>query len=340
MEAVLDQRIVPEGPPPPPPTGPPGSAVFSLEGRPAPGLYVGSWVLSLLAIVVLFVAVQTGSQVARAVLFLVGLVVMGAGLSLGAGYQVIARSRRPSWAYRGPSPLVLFLISLVLSTAVGVLLFGVGAVDTDQPLGFLTAILVVQVAYVVAIVAFVRRTGVLTWHDMGWPRLTRATAMRSVVDAAFGAAVMLPSTLGVLFLAGIVASVLDVRAPEVVPGASSSADAVLVLLSAALIAPIGEEVFFRGFALTAWHRDRGPRSALIRSSFFFAIVHVANVDATTFSQGFRQAILEFVVILPLGFLLGWLFQRRGILASIAGHASYNAFLVGLMLLAERIAPGS
>jgi len=32
----------------------------------------------------------------------------------------------------------------------------------------------------------------------------------------------------------------------------------------------------------------------------------------------------------VGFVLGWLFQRRGIIAAIAGHATYNGFLLLLV----------
>ena len=52
-----------------------------------------------------------------------------------------------------------------------------------------------------------------------------------------------------------------------------------MVLGAAVVAPIAEEIFFRGFALSAWQRDLGPRPALVRSALFFALVHIANVGA-------------------------------------------------------------
>ncbi|MFN8623135.1 MAG: CPBP family intramembrane glutamic endopeptidase, partial [Chloroflexota bacterium] len=91
-------------------------------------------------------------------------------------------------------------------------------------------------------------------------------------------------------------------------------------------------LFFRGFALTAWARDLPERSALIRSAVFFAVIHIANISATSFSEGARQAVLQVVVIGPVGFVLGWVFLRRGIMASIAGHVTYNGMLLVLMLL--------
>jgi membrane protease YdiL (CAAX protease family) len=37
------------------------------------------------------------------------------------------------------------------------------------------------------------------------------------------------------------------------------------------------------------------------------------------------------VITPVGAALGWLFLRRGLIAAIAGHATFN--LIGVVLLA-------
>jgi membrane protease YdiL (CAAX protease family) len=336
-EAPLAPLAVAEGLPPAPPTGPPGSAVFSLEGRPAAGLYFAAWAVSLVAVVVLFVAFQAAIPLARALLFLVGLAALVLGMSLGAGYQVLARRSRPAPAYRGPSPVLLFAIATAASTGIGALLFGLGAIDTEAPLGFLAAIGFVQAAYVVGIVVFVVRSGALRWADMGWPP-AREVAGRLLTDAGLSIVVMLPATLLFAVFAGLVAQALDVSAPSVLPTARTSGDAVALLIAAALLAPVGEELFFRGFALTAWHRDLGPRAALVRSSVFFALVHVANVDATDLSSGLRQALLELIVILPIGFVLGWLFQRRGILASIAGHATYNGFLLVLVFVAQRLPP--
>jgi membrane protease YdiL (CAAX protease family) len=116
---------------------------------------------------------------------------------------------------------------------------------------------------------------------------------------------------------------------------------VVVAVAAAIIIPIGEELFFRGFAMTAWLRDLGPRAALVRSSLFFALVHIANISSTTFGEGAAQAVLQTAIILPVGFVLGWLFLRRGMAAAIGGHVAYNGLLLALVLLVGRLpeAPG-
>ena len=74
--------------------------------------------------------------------------------------------------------------------------------------------------------------------------------------------------------------------------------------------------------------------ALIRGAIFFAAVHVLNIQSTTFEVGAKQAVLVLAEIVPLGFVLGWLFLQRGILASIAGHVTYNSILLLLPVVLE------
>jgi membrane protease YdiL (CAAX protease family) len=169
---------------------------------------------------------------------------------------------------------------------------------------------------------------------MGWPG--RGTPLLQLLrDAGAAMLLMLPVTLGVLLWGGLIAALLGVQAPETLPQATDSTEALALVVAAAIVAPIGEEAFFRGFALTAWWRDLGPRSALVRSALFFAVVHILNirVGPDEAATGFAQALLSFLVILPLGLVLGWLFQRRGMVAAIAGHVTYNGILLVLTALA-------
>jgi len=129
-----------------------------------------------------------------------------------------------------------------------------------------------------------------------------------------------------------VATLLGVEAPQVLPPPETAADLLAVAIAAAVLAPIGEEFFFRAFALTAWLRDLGARSALIRSTAFFAVVHLLTITTTDFVTGLLQAILVLTVIVPVGFVLGWLYLRRGLVAAITGHFAYNGILLALLQL--------
>jgi membrane protease YdiL (CAAX protease family) len=111
----------------------------------------------------------------------------------------------------------------------------------------------------------------------------------------------------------------------------------MIILAVCLFVPIGEELLYRGYNLSAWWRDLGARSAILRSGLFFAVVHVLNVNVDPTVQdaalaGIKQATIEFLVIAPVGLALGWLFVRRGLASTIAGHAAFNFLgVLGLLL---------
>jgi membrane protease YdiL (CAAX protease family) len=322
------------GPPNGPPSGPPGGRIFSLEGRPAPGLYLVAWLFSLGGVALLFVRSQSDQGGLAGLLGLGGVGALTVGLAAAAGYQIVARSARDRGWYRGPSPVLCFFLVLPVSTILTLILRLAGVdIGSDDAYGFLLGLLAVAAGYAGVVWLFVVRTGALSWTDMGWPN--RLSVSRALNAVGLAVAAILPTTFGVLILGGIVATLLGgVQAPDVLPQPRTQLESLAVALAAALVAPVGEELFFRGFAITAWLLDLGPRSALIRSAIFFAAVHVLNIQSTTFDVGLRQALLVLVEIVPLGLVLGWLFLKRGILASIAGHVTYNAILLLLPVLIE------
>jgi membrane protease YdiL (CAAX protease family) len=318
-------------------SSPRGGGTFSLEGRPTPGLSLIAWLLSGLGLGVVIISFQTAPPFVG-ILLLAGLALLLLGLSAAAGYQLVVRRSRPAQMYRGPSPLLLLAIWFIAVNILGTVLIIAGLADTQDPFGFL-AVGGLQVALYIGVVwLFVVRSGAMSWREMRLPPGNASSG--ALADAGYAAGVMLPTTMGALLLAVGVALLLGTQAPDVVPVPQTSLEIAVVALVAALIIPLGEEVFFRGYALSAWLRDLGPRSALIRSTVFFAAVHIANVRAVTFDEGWRQAALVLAVIVPVGGVLGWLMLRRGLVASVVGHVTYNGILVGLMVLAQFLpAPG-
>lgn len=324
----------PSGPLTPQPQGPPGGRIFTLEGRPVPSLYLLSWLLTVGGIGALLFVAQGGPSPGASFVAFAATVSLGLGLAAGAGYQLVARRDRHPDRYRGPSPLLLFGLVLVVSAFVSAGLAILGLVDIERPIGFLVGLLAVAGTYLLVIWVFVVRGGAMRWTGMGWPG--RGTSIGQLLrDAGTAFLVMLPVTFGVLLWGGLLATLLGVSAPETLPEASNTTEALALVIAAAIVAPIGEEAFFRGFALTAWWRDLGARSALVRSALFFAVVHILNIQVAPGEarQGIAQALLSFLVILPLGFVLGWLFQRRGMVAAITGHVTYNGLLLMLVALA-------
>jgi membrane protease YdiL (CAAX protease family) len=82
----------------------------------------------------------------------------------------------------------------------------------------------------------------------------------------------------------------------------------------ALLAPLAEELVFRGL-LYGWLEGRwGPRVALVASSIAFAAAHIEPA--------------HILLVLPLGFLFGWLRSRTGSLVpSVVAHMANNATAV-------------
>jgi membrane protease YdiL (CAAX protease family) len=311
---------------PPRPTQP--SGLFSIEGRPAAGLYVVAWLLGGLGIGLLVVATMAGASSAGRLLLIGALATLAVGLAAAAGYQIVARRSRPASAFHGASPVLLLGIQIVASFVIGTPLLLLFAGGSDS-LVFLVTSISLLAAYAGVVWLFGIRSGAVSWREMGVP--DRANASRVLGDVGLGVVTMLIVWPLVTVLTAVLALALDSRPPQVVPQVQSGVDILLTAVGAALLVPIGEELLFRGYSLTAWLRDLGPRSALIRSTLFFAFAHVLAVTAPSFGEGARQALLTVVVITPVGAVLGWLFLRRGLIASIAGHATFN--LIGVLLLA-------
>lgn len=318
-----------------PASGPPGGAIFTLEGRRAPGLYLASWVLSVGGLLLLLlIGPMASAELVRLVFVSLGAILLSVGVAAACGYQVLERRDRASERYRGPAPVLVFLTYLAAVMVIGLVAVFAGLADRDDSLGFLAIGSLQAAGYAVVVWLFVVRTGALTWPQMGWPTWPGGGPREVLRGIGVAVAVMLPTTFGLVILGGILAAILDVEAPSVLPTPSSSAEAVAIAAAAALVIPVGEELFFRGFVLTAWLRDLGPRSALLRSTVFFALIHIFNITTDSFAEGAAQAVLQTAVILPVGFILGWLFLRLGMAGAIAGHVTYNALLLFLTLLAS------
>jgi uncharacterized protein len=103
-----------------------------------------------------------------------------------------------------------------------------------------------------------------------------------------------------------------------------------LLVTAAFVAPVAEELYFRGMLFQALRRTLPAGWGIVTSALLFAGAHV--LAEPTGAAG----LLVFVLILPLGMLLAWLLERRGTLTTpIVAHATFN-----LMTMMVLIAGGS
>jgi membrane protease YdiL (CAAX protease family) len=328
-----DEQQPAQSPAPPTPDGRSRRPVFSLENRPVPGLYAVAWLLTVSGVAIFLIALSVPSGAARAVIALLALLLAAVGLSAGAGYQIAARRARPAGMYRGPSPLLAFAIVFAVVSLAAAPLELVGLDPSRTTSEALPFQVLLALGYFGVLAIFVVRTGAFRWSEMTRPGSRAWSTVRVVGDVLAAIAVMPGAYLAILILANVLATAagVDVRSP--IPFPTGPADVASIVLLTLVLAPVGEEFFFRGFSLTAWERDLGTRAALIRSSVFFAAAHLLSVTAASAREGLLVATIELAVYVPLGLVLGWLFVRRGIVASIAGHAAANGTTLLLYALA-------
>jgi membrane protease YdiL (CAAX protease family) len=318
----------------PPPSGRPGIHTFSLDGRRAPGLYLVGWLASLLGLATIFVVLLAQpSDLAGAVLLGVGTLLLSTGLAGAAGSQAMERQAAGALGYRGPSPVIVFgayvALTIFLELIILVPLKALG-LQAGTAAEALVGLLIINASAVLMVAVLVVGSGSLSWRELGLPgrpfgRLQLAILARDVVEGMIVAVPVLFVTVG---LNSLLIRALGTAPPGPLPAALTPADAAINLVSGILIAPFGEELFYRGFATTAWVRGMGARAGILRAALLFCVAHVLTLSGTP-----SEALIAFVARLPVAIALGWIFVRRGSLASSFGlHAMFNAIpliLVGL-----------
>jgi uncharacterized protein len=232
----------------------------------------------------------------------------------GLAYYVLAPGLRggpAAWRGVGSHRLVLactLLVILVSNTVPLVWLALVPARGLCSVPGFLTAALPVGLALLgVTYVRFIR-PGILTRADLGvrLDRLGRDVSLGLMV----GLAVLIASALVQLALQGLgvrQTQLADLQCIRGFPLWGFFA----VLFAGGVLAPVAEELFFRGYVFRSYLRVRGPLTAYVATSLLFASLHL-NLPAL-------------VPILFLSLIFCWAYQRTGsIVPSIVGHSVNNS----------------
>jgi membrane protease YdiL (CAAX protease family) len=260
---------------------------------------------------------------------LVGIGALGlvAGSLLNAIGSVAVRARLPAHRYRGPSILVMMVLVLALATPVQIVFLAdavaiFGGSGEPSTAGSFAVLSAQQAAMLVISGLFVFGPGALVGERL----FVWASAVRSV---ARGLLTGLPVWLLATLLALVVALVLsrfgiDPQA-EAAQAAIGRVDPWVVLVTFVGIAPVAEEIFFRGVVYRAWAREYGPHWSLWGSALLFALIHISAFDLS--------ALAIVIPILPVGLALAALYRRTGsLIAPIVLHATFNALSVAVVLL--------
>lgn len=257
---------------------------------------------------------------------LLWILVAGTGLFLGglvyaAVRQLRVRRHLPPERYRGPAVLLLLVLVMVVA-GIPTAPFGDDAValvlgEGELSLaGAVVLLLSTQVALLLVSWLFVLRPGALA----GWPSWSGGDAA-AVVRAGLGWGVL--AWVGSAAVSVVVVLVLEELGIGADPQAAEQAlmviDPWLAVLAIVIVAPIAEELFFRGVVFNAWLREGGARFAYLGSAALFAVIHLSLAAA--------------VPIFLLGLALAWIYRRTGsLLAPIAMHTVVNGISVAISLL--------
>ena len=307
-------------------------------GEPEPRRFRGLRIASLLLIgagVALTAAVigaapdiLSGGELAggaeRAVALLAWLALAGLALLVGlaahAARSLVVRHELPEGRYRGPSILVMLVLAVIAANMAVLPVAGEVAAllgDGDMtPLGTLMVLTVTQLGLVGAAALFVFAPRALS--GVAW--LPARGLWRSM---GLGLVLALPAWIGAQLIGLLVLRLLAQFGLEPETGVASEAlaraDPVVLVVALVLVAPVTEEIFFRGVVYNAWLREYGGRVALVGSAVLFALIH--------------GSLFLFAPIMALGIALVLLYRATGSLpAAMALHAGFNGITVLLGLL--------
>jgi membrane protease YdiL (CAAX protease family) len=131
-------------------------------------------------------------------------------------------------------------------------------------------------------------------------------------------------TIVALFLGAL--SGEPVVTPEQLDARLDAGGRVLAVVYGTGIAPVAEELFFRGVLFRSLADRRGFWVAAVLSGLLFGLVHLPAEGGDVADRLLLPIVMTFT-----GIGLAWIFERRGsLLAPIAAHAVFNA--IGLTLI--------
>ena len=330
--------------------------LFSLEGREAPALHLIGLVGSLVGAPLAVAGIAGGGPL----LLIIGITALSIGLTSAAGASALQRHADTSeHGWRGPGPVLFFSVTLGWAFVAGALVGAlVPAVDPrgaiDPSLLTLLYVLLTNATSTAAIALLVVGTGAAGWRELfafspiathgeeGLPRPQRGG--RYIADVAWGLALLVPTVVSAIVVLGLLTLATGVSPDAPLPpvnvepagaeGLSFGVQIVLILVSAVIIAPIGEELLYRGVIARAWGRQSGARRAIVFSTLIFALAHTVGVGGETASDALIAAAIALLARIPIGLATGWLWvRRRSLLAPIVLHSSYNLVIVLIANLA-------
>ena len=228
-----------------------------------------------------------------------------------AVHQQSVDDHRVPWSVRDAlyGLALMVAISFVTLAALRWLLSGTGP-EGSHP--FVTVCFgLVQVLVFVVVWALAIKRYRVPWRSVGFARPQTHRSLLLALAVLFGSL-----AFAVLYGATITAAGIDSLVPDPIPERvlGEGTYRLLNIGIIAIVGPLAEEVFFRGFLLTAMVRPLGVPRAMAISSTVFAVGHLS-----------LGVVVPFFVT---GWLLSWLYLKtRSIWPSFTVHAAQNSIAI-------------
>ena len=234
--------------------------------------------------------------------------------------SVMPASTRLTWAAVGWA--AGFVASVVATIAAAIVLGGAEVLDPEQNLMEsvgVVGLVLLQVPLWLGLLGtplMARRYGLDWRRQLGWTMRLRDAP----VGIGIGLAMQLVAVPLLYWPIFRIFGELDVEEParELTNLAGTPLDVALLVAMTVVMAPVSEEVFFRGLVQGALRDRIGPAWAVAISSMAFAITHFQ--------------LQQFPAVLLVGVVHSLLVLRTGRLGSaLWSHASFNAVTVAVLL---------
>lgn len=153
--------------------------------------------------------------------------------------------------------------------------------------------------------------------------LTTRDWARNIRTGLTGYIAVVPPLLAVLFVMAVIAKSFSYEPPpqpvvEMYIRQSAPKALIFFTLFVAVLGPVMEELFFRGFAYKALRTRFGVNIAMTTTALFFALLHTS--------------VVAFVPIFFLGLFLNYLYEKTGSLVPcMAAHMTHNLIMIGCTL---------
>lgn len=237
-------------------------------------------------------------------------------------------SELPEVPWRAREGFVIAFLALA-SDGVLVLFATLGLKDTESL--FFFAVVAQSATLGVWVLLWIKIRYGLGWEALGLRRRTGNLGFGLMAGVVGYVAVV----FGVAPIARLIGETISDRAVEPPPHeilqrADGVLEMVIAGLAAVVLAPIAEELFFRGFLYQALRRWRGILPGALLSALIFMVPHLDP------RRMFDTVFVTYPIIFSLGVLLAFVYERRGsVVAPMLAHAVFNLINVTVSFAAQQ-----